>query len=87
MTFQNTLQFAQELDQKDPLSKYRNEFIFPQHNDKNVIYFTGNSLGLQPKRTQKYVADVMNDWANLAVEVIFMLKNLGGITTNVLPIL
>lgn len=68
MTFQNTLQFAQELDQKDPLSKYRNEFIFPQHNDKNVIYFTGNSLGLQPKRTQKYVADVMNDWANLAVE-------------------
>ena len=68
MTFQNTLQFAQELDQKDPLSKYRNEFIFPQHNDKNVIYFTGNSLGLQPKRTQKYVADVMNDWANLAVQ-------------------
>lgn len=68
MTFQNTLQFAQELDQKDPLSKYRNEFIFPQHNDKNVIYFTGNSLGLQPKRTQKYVTDVMNDWANLAVE-------------------
>jgi kynureninase len=68
MTFQNTLQFAQELDQKDPLSKYRNEFIFPQHNDKSVIYFTGNSLGLQPKRTQKYVADVMNDWANLAVE-------------------
>ena len=68
MTFQNTLQFAQELDQKDPLSKYRNEFIFPQHNDKNVIYFTGNSLGLQPKRTQKYVTDVMNDWANLAVQ-------------------
>jgi kynureninase len=68
MTFQNTLQFAQELDQKDPLNSYRNEFIFPQHNDKNVIYFTGNSLGLQPKRTKKYVDDVMNDWANLAVE-------------------
>lgn len=68
MTFQNTLQFAQELDQNDQLSAYRNEFIFPQHNGKNVIYFTGNSLGLQPKRTQKYVDDVMNDWANLAVE-------------------
>jgi kynureninase len=68
MTFQNTLQFAQELDQKDQLNAYRNEFIFPQHNGKNVIYFTGNSLGLQPKRTKKYVDDVMNDWANLAVE-------------------
>ena len=68
MTFQNTLAFAQELDQKDPLQQYKNEFIFPQHNGKNVIYFTGNSLGLQPKRTKKYVDDIMNDWANLAVE-------------------
>ncbi len=68
MIFENNLQFAQNLDAKDELSKYRNEFIFPQHNNKNVIYFTGNSLGLQPKRTKKYVDEVMNDWANLAVE-------------------
>lgn len=68
MIFQNTLEFAQQLDEQDELKKYRNEFIFPQHNGKNVIYFTGNSLGLQPKRTKKYVDDVMNDWANLAVE-------------------
>ena len=68
MTFQNTREFAQQLDAQDELKNYRNEFIFPQHNGKNVIYFTGNSLGLQPKRTQKYVNDVMNDWANLAVE-------------------
>jgi kynureninase len=33
-----------------------------------VIYFTGNSLGLQPKRTKSYVEEVMNDWAKLAVE-------------------
>ncbi len=68
MTFQNTLAFAQELDQKDPLHHYKSEFIFPQHNGKNVIYFTGNSLGLQPKRTKKYVDEIMDDWANLAVE-------------------
>ena len=68
MTFQNTREFAQQLDSQDELNHYRNEFIFPQHNGKNVIYFTGNSLGLQPKRTKKYVDDVMNDWANLAVE-------------------
>lgn len=68
MTFQNTLEFAQQLDAQDKLSKYRDEFIFPQHNGKNVIYFTGNSLGLQPKSAKKFVDDVMNDWANLAVE-------------------
>ncbi|MFC4815835.1 kynureninase [Flavobacterium sp. GCM10023249] len=68
MTFQNTLAFAQQLDAQDELKNYRNEFIFPQHNGQNVIYFTGNSLGLQPKRTKQYVDEVMNDWANLAVE-------------------
>ena len=68
MTFQNTLEFAKELDQQDELHHYRNEFIFPQHNGKKVIYFTGNSLGLQPKSAKKYVDEVMNDWANLAVE-------------------
>lgn len=68
MTFQNTLEFAQSLDARDELSKYRNEFIFPQHNGKDVIYFTGNSLGLQPKSAKTYVDEVMNDWANLAVE-------------------
>jgi len=68
MSFQNTLEFAQQLDAQDELKGYRSEFIFPQHNNKNVIYFTGNSLGLQPKRTKKYVDEVMSDWANLAVE-------------------
>ena len=68
MVFENTLQFAQQLDHHDKLNKYKSEFHFPQHNGKDVIYFTGNSLGLQPKRTKKYVDEVMADWANLAVE-------------------
>jgi kynureninase len=68
MIFQNTLQFAQQLDLQDELASYRNDFIFPQFNNKNVIYFTGNSLGLQPKIAKSYVDEVMNDWANLAVE-------------------
>lgn len=68
MNFQNTREFAQQLDAQDELYKYRDEFIFPSINGKNVIYFTGNSLGLQPKRTQDYVDEVMNDWAKLAVE-------------------
>lgn len=68
MDFQNTREFAQQLDAQDELSHYRDEFIFPKVNGKQVIYFTGNSLGLQPKRTKSYVDEVMNDWANLAVE-------------------
>jgi kynureninase len=68
MQFQNTKSFAQELDAQDKLHKYRSEFHFPKVNNKQVIYFTGNSLGLQPKRTRAYVDEVMNDWANLAVE-------------------
>jgi len=68
MNFQNTLAFAQELDAKDPLGKYRKEFYFPKVNGKDVIYFTGNSLGLQPKQTQGYVDEVMEDWRELAVE-------------------
>ena len=68
MTFINTREFAQSLDAQDELRKYRDEFHFPHVNGKQVIYFTGNSLGLQPKRTKTYVDEVMNDWANLAVE-------------------
>ncbi|HSD13335.1 MAG TPA: kynureninase [Flavobacterium sp.] len=68
MNFENTREFARGLDANDALRSYRDEFIFPKVNGKQVIYFTGNSLGLQPKRTKTYVDEVMNDWANLAVE-------------------
>lgn len=68
MSFQNTREFAQELDRQDELKAYRNEFIFPKVKGKQVIYFTGNSLGLQSTRAKEYVDEVMNDWGNLAVE-------------------
>ncbi|WP_424495036.1 kynureninase [Salinimicrobium sp. GXAS 041] len=68
MTFQNSLSFAQKLDSEDPLRTYRNQFHFPKINGKDAIYFTGNSLGLQPKSAKKYVDEIMTDWAELAVE-------------------
>lgn len=68
MMYQNTLEYAQKLDAEDDLAEYRHQFLFPKVNDKPVIYFTGNSLGLQPKNAQNYVNDIMHDWANLAVE-------------------
>ncbi|HLN96206.1 MAG TPA: kynureninase, partial [Flavobacterium sp.] len=66
--FENTLDYARALDAQDDLAPYRNEFLFPQHNGQDVIYFVGNSLGLQPKRTKTYVDEIMNDWASMAVE-------------------
>ncbi|WP_026837795.1 kynureninase [Gillisia sp. JM1] len=68
MRFENTLDFAKKLDNEDKLASYKNEFIFPKVNGKEVIYFTGNSLGLQPRSAKKYVDEVMEDWASLAVE-------------------
>ena len=68
MHFQNSLAFAQKQDTEDKLHKYRNEFHFPKVSGKDFIYFAGNSLGLQPKTTQRYIDEVMNDWKELAVE-------------------
>ena len=68
MEFKNTLDFAKQLDAIDPLKSYRSQFLYPQWKGKDVIYFTGNSLGLQPKIAKNYVEDIMKDWAQLAVE-------------------
>ncbi|MEG9327947.1 kynureninase [Salinimicrobium catena] len=74
MQFQNSLEYAQQLDQQDSLRSYRKEFLFPKVNGREVIYFTGNSLGLQPKKAKEYVDEVMTDWAELAVEGHFQAK-------------
>ena len=66
--FENSLEFARELDAKDPLAGYRDAFHFPEVNGEPVIYFTGNSLGLQPKRTQAYIDEIMEAWRELGVE-------------------
>jgi kynureninase len=68
MRFENTLDFAQSLDKKDSLKKFRVMFNIPRVNGKPSIYFTGNSLGLQPKNTKKFVTEELDDWATLGVE-------------------
>jgi len=73
--FKNSLEFARSLDQSDPLKSYRDKFFFPQHNGKEVVYFTGNSLGLQPKTTQSYIQQELDDWAKFGVEGHFLAKN------------
>ncbi|MEN7548248.1 kynureninase [Rapidithrix thailandica] len=68
MDFKNTLAFAQQLDEDDPLKDFRKKFYIPEKNGKPVIYFCGNSLGLQPQSTQHYLAQVLEAWQHLAVE-------------------
>lgn len=55
-------------DHNDTLSEYRKEFYIPVKNNKEVIYFTGNSLGLQPKKAQDYIQQELEDWKRLGVE-------------------
>lgn len=68
----NSQAYAQQLDAQDPLRSFRNEFIIPMINDTEQVYFLGNSLGLQPKRTAAYVDRVMKQWARYGVEAFFM---------------
>lgn len=75
MEYRNTLEFAREADQQDPLRSYRQQFHFPQHQGNDVVYFTGNSLGLQPKRTREHILQELDDWAKFGVEGHFHAKH------------
>lgn len=68
MEFQNSAEFARQLDEQYTLHSYRSKFLIPQHNGKDIIYLCGNSLGLQPKATKQYIDAKLGEWQSLAVE-------------------
>jgi kynureninase len=68
MIYQDTLEFADQLDAHDELRHFRSEFLIPQHNGNDTIYLCGNSLGLQPKSAEKYLNAQLGTWKDLAVE-------------------
>ncbi len=52
---------AQQLDDADPLARWRDEFVIP---DSSLAYLDGNSLGMMPRRTVERLERVMRDeWA------------------------
>jgi kynureninase len=54
------LEYAIELDQKDKLADFRNEFVI---DDPELIYLDGNSLGRLPKKTKARLKNVIeNEW-------------------------
>ncbi|MBN9297015.1 MAG: kynureninase [Filimonas sp.] len=65
--FEATASFAQSMDEADELKNFKNEFFFPQHQGKDVIYFCGNSLGLQPRSVPAAIEAELKSWRELAV--------------------
>ena len=66
--------YAREADAADPLRDLRKEFLFPQHDGRDVLYFTGNSLGLQPKGAAVILQEELEDWARYGVEGHFQAR-------------
>ncbi|MBV6443314.1 MAG: kynureninase [Haliscomenobacteraceae bacterium CHB4] len=68
MHYENTLDFARQQDAQDMLRSFRGQFIFPKHNAHDVLYFCGNSLGLQPKTVRQALLNELDHWATHGVE-------------------
>src|SRR5271156_2382935 len=73
--YKNDLDFALSLDKADPLKHFRPRFFIPQKDGKDLIYFCGNSLGLQPRTVKDYIDIELEDWAKLGVEGHFEGRN------------
>lgn len=73
--YQNTQEFAQKKDAQDPLRSFRNRFHHPVINGEPTVYFTGNSLGLQPVAVKDYINIELEDWAKWGVEGHFHGRN------------
>ena len=65
--FSTNKDFALESDASDELSHYKEQFHFPQKDGKDVIYFCGNSLGLQPIQVEAAIQTELKSWRELAV--------------------
>jgi len=69
ISFQNSLEYANDCDKNDSLAQFREQYIFPV-NEKNEtqVYFCGNSLGLQPKKAKEAINIELEDWGKWGVE-------------------
>lgn len=68
MQYKSTLAYAQAQDAADPLREYRDQFHLPKLDTQEMVYFSGHSLGLQPKTARAAVERELDDWAKFGVE-------------------
>ncbi|NKB60317.1 MAG: kynureninase [Alphaproteobacteria bacterium] len=67
--YRKGLDFARQLDQRDPLARFRDRFHIPKmENGEDEIYLCGNSLGLQPRSAADYVTTELESWQRLGVK-------------------
>ena len=66
---------ARQLDATDALPARRDDFHVPQHHGADAVYFTGNSLGLQPRDASEALSTELNDWAQHGVEGHYMAQH------------
>ena len=68
MTYDNSRLFAHRLDEQDSLADYRDSFHYPKNKtNKELIYFGGNSLGLQPKTVSDFLNRELSVWSGKGV--------------------
>jgi kynureninase len=65
---ENSLDYARAMDAADELSGFRDHFLFPKHAGEDVLYFCGNSLGLQPKSVKDALLRELSHWEEHGVE-------------------
>jgi len=74
VAYKSSLEFAKEKDLNDSLRSYRERFFIPVIDGIETVYFTGNSLGLQPKTVKTYLEEELDAWKNWGVEGHFEAK-------------
>lgn len=65
--FSTDISYARNADAHDELARFKKDFHFPQKDGKDVIYFCGNSLGLQPRHTATAIEVELESWRKHAV--------------------
>ena len=84
-----TLAYAQQQDREDELKSFRSRFYFPRHRHEvppegqtaagsfgdEVIYFCGNSLGLQPREAEDYIRQELANWREMAIDGYWQARN------------
>jgi kynureninase len=75
VVYEPTLEFARDCDANDPLRGYRGQFHFPLLDTPEMVYFSGHSLGLQPKNVRAAVERELDQWAEYGVDGHFHSTN------------
>ena len=67
-------EYALKMDKKDPISIYKNDFLYMEKSPIKKIYFCGNSLGLQHRSIKTEVLNHLKKWSDYAVDAHFIGK-------------